>query len=86
VLEGNKVLDVKNSGINKGRAAMHWLSKEMWDFIFAVGDDWTDEDMFGVLPDYAYSIKVGLRPSVARYNLKSPKEVVALLEELVEKG
>lgn len=86
VLEGKKVLDVKNSGINKGRAAMHWLSKEMWDFIIAIGDDWTDEDMFGILPNYAYSIKVGLRPSVARYNLKSPDGVVSLLKELVEKG
>lgn len=84
VLEGNKVLDVKNSGINKGRAAVKWLSKEMWDFILAVGDDWTDEDIFEVLPDYAYSIKVGLKPSLARYNLKSSDGVVSLLRELVD--
>jgi trehalose 6-phosphate synthase/phosphatase len=84
VLEGNKVLDVKNSGINKGRAALHWVSKEKWDFIMAAGDDRTDEDIFGVLPNDAYSIKVGLRPSVAKYNLKSPEGVVSLLRELVK--
>ncbi len=60
VLEGKQVLEVKNAGINKGRAATLWTTKHAWDFILAVGDDWTDEDMFSVLPEAAYTIKVGL--------------------------
>ncbi|NIO19762.1 MAG: bifunctional alpha,alpha-trehalose-phosphate synthase (UDP-forming)/trehalose-phosphatase, partial [Candidatus Aenigmarchaeota archaeon] len=59
VLEGSKVVEVKNVGINKGRAALRWISKKKWDFILAIGDDWTDEDTFAVLPESAYSIKVG---------------------------
>lgn len=84
VLEGDKVIEVKNAGINKGRAALRWISKKKWDFILAIGDDWTDEDVFAVLPESAYSIKVGLRSSKARFNLESVDEIRKLLKELVQ--
>ena len=83
VLEGNKVVEVKNAGINKGRAALQWIAREDWDFIMAVGDDWTDEDIFEVLPETAYSIKVGLGPSKANFNLDSTVDVKLLLKELL---
>ena len=51
VLEGNKVIEVKNAGINKGHAALKWVANEYFDFILAAGDDRTDEDIFHVLPD-----------------------------------
>ena len=86
ILEGSKVVEVKNSGINKGRAALRWIAKEKWNFILAIGDDRTDEDMFDVLPETAYSIKVGLSSSLARFNLKSQADVLLLLEELVLGG
>ncbi len=83
VLEGSKVIEIKNAGINKGRAALNWISKN-WDFILAIGDDWTDEDLFAELPVSAYSIKVGIGPSHARFNLDSVTQVRLLLKELVE--
>ncbi|TET70030.1 MAG: bifunctional alpha,alpha-trehalose-phosphate synthase (UDP-forming)/trehalose-phosphatase [Candidatus Zixiibacteriota bacterium] len=86
VLEGSKVVEIKNVGVNKGRAALRWIAKEEWDFLLAVGDDWTDEDLFGAVPEAAYSIKVGLRPSLARFNLETPKSVLSLLKELASKG
>ncbi|MEW6771291.1 MAG: bifunctional alpha,alpha-trehalose-phosphate synthase (UDP-forming)/trehalose-phosphatase [Bacillota bacterium] len=82
VLEGSKVIEVKNIGINKGKAALRWVTGDKWDFVLAVGDDWTDEDIFAALPDTAYSIKVGLSPSQARFSLLSHKEVLSLLSEL----
>ncbi|MFQ6087275.1 MAG: bifunctional alpha,alpha-trehalose-phosphate synthase (UDP-forming)/trehalose-phosphatase [Candidatus Methanofastidiosia archaeon] len=82
VLEGDKVVEIKNVAIDKGRAALQWISKEKWDFITAIGDDWTDEDVFGILPQSAYSIKVGLKPSQARFNLYSIRDVRSLLGEL----
>lgn len=82
VLEGHKVIDIKNSEINKGHAVMKWISKNNWDFILSIGDDVTDEDMFSILPDSAYSIKVGLQPTAARYNIQSPVEVISLLKKL----
>jgi len=84
VLEGNKVIEIKHIGINKGRAAQRWLAKKQWDFILAIGDDLTDEDVFSVLPESAYSLKVGLDPSKARFNIPSQQEVRELLGEMIE--
>ena len=83
VLEGSKVVEVKNTGINKGRAALKWISREEWDFILALGDDWTDEDTFKVLPSTAWSIKVGFGASAARFSLSSPSEATSLLRKMV---
>jgi trehalose 6-phosphate synthase/phosphatase len=82
VLDGSKVTEIKDSGVNKGRAVSRWLGRADWDFILAIGDDWTDEDMFDVLPDSAYSIKVGLSASKARFNVDSQEDVIGLLKEL----
>jgi trehalose 6-phosphate synthase/phosphatase len=84
VLEGNRVLEVKNSGINKGRAALQWTSTGDWDFIMAAGDDWTDEDMFAAVPETAYSIKVGVYPSQANFNVGSVEDVRGLLSRMLE--
>ncbi len=85
VLEGSKIIEIKNMGINKGRAVLQWLTEIDWDFILAIGDDWTDEDTFAILPEIAYSIKVGLGISKAKYSIPSPQEVRNLLHELVVK-
>jgi len=82
VAEGNKIVEVKNSGINKGHAAIEWISKKKWDFILAVGDDATDEDLFRELPEFAYSIKIGLAPSRAKLRFKTQNEVIPFLEKM----
>jgi len=83
VLEGNKVVELKNTDINKGRAALKWISRDEWDFILALGDDWTDEDTFKVLSPTAWSIKVGFGASAARFRLSSPGKAIELLRKLV---
>ena len=82
VLEGNKVVEIKNAGVNKGKAALNWVGEREWDFIMAIGDDHTDEDTFKALPEGAHTIKVGLDTSVARYNLLSVEEVRSFLSNL----
>jgi len=86
VLHGSKVVELRNSGVDKGVAAMHWLAQPELKsrFILAVGDDWTDEDLFRVMPPNAYSVKVGTGLSNALYNVNAPSNVLALLEELNE--
>lgn len=84
IMEGNKVIEVKTSGINKGRAAMNHIRGEEFDFIFGVGDDWTDEYLFEALPKNAISIKVGIKNTDAKYNLESVKEVRKLVSKMVE--
>lgn len=82
VFEGSKIIEARHVGINKGRAATLWLEKENWDFILAAGDDYTDEEMFAVMPEDAYSIKVGSSMSKSRYNVETVSEIRQLLKEL----
>lgn len=79
MLEGNKVIEFKNIEVNKGKAAHNWLFNNHPDFIIALGDDHTDEDIFKALPDQAFTIKVGSNISAAKYYLKDYKEVRDLL-------
>ena len=84
VLKGSKVVEIRNAGIDKGRAALEWLSRAFYDFILAVGDDWTDEDLFNALPESAFSIRVGITTTHARHNLRNSAEVTKLLESLLQ--
>jgi trehalose 6-phosphate synthase/phosphatase len=81
VLTGNKIVEVRNSGIDKGMAIKKLLSQKHYDFIFAAGDDQTDEDMFKILTQKqnCFSIKVGTDASYAKYNLQTPQMIVSLL-------
>ena len=82
VLEGNKVLEVRNTGVSKGTAATEWVGGLEADFILAIGDDWTDEDLFRALPPSAYSVRVGLANTAARYYLANHTAVRRVLREL----
>ncbi|MEW6324251.1 MAG: bifunctional alpha,alpha-trehalose-phosphate synthase (UDP-forming)/trehalose-phosphatase [Nitrospirota bacterium] len=84
VMRGHKVIEVRRTGANKGGAALHWLSRKEHDFILALGDDWTDEDLFAALPDAAYSLRVGITTTHARYNLKGVGDAIRLLAHLAE--
>ena len=61
------------------------ILKEQWDFILAIGDDSTDEDIFSALPEEAYSIKVGFDSTRAKFYVEyveSVEDVRLLLSEL----
>ncbi|WP_299781754.1 bifunctional alpha,alpha-trehalose-phosphate synthase (UDP-forming)/trehalose-phosphatase [uncultured Formosa sp.] len=80
VLKGNKVTEIKSSNVNKGRAASRLLTQDNYDFMFAIGDDWTDEYMFEELPYSAYTVKVGFKKTNAKYHVKNTAEVRELLD------
>lgn len=82
ILEGNKVIEIKNSGFNKGRAALNLMGNNIYDFILGIGDDWTDEYLFEQLPKKAYTIKVGLKNTQARFNIEAVANVREFLKEL----
>ncbi len=79
IMDGDKVLEIKYSGINKGRAALQKMGDNHYDFILAMGDDWTDEYTFDVMPEGAYSIKVGTKTTKASYYIESVELVRELL-------
>ncbi len=78
---GNKILEIKNPDVTKGKAAKLMLDKP-YDFVLAMGDDFTDEDMFRALPKRAFSLKVGPGKTAARYRVKNTAEVQSLLSQL----
>jgi len=82
VFEGNKVIEVRNSGVNKGTAALEWLSGQTPEFILGIGDDWTDEDLFRALPASAFSVRVGVANTAALYYLSNHTAVRRVLREL----
>ncbi|MBK0402994.1 bifunctional alpha,alpha-trehalose-phosphate synthase (UDP-forming)/trehalose-phosphatase [Adhaeribacter sp. BT258] len=83
VMEGNMVIEIKNTEVNKGAAASRWLEKYPAEFVMAIGDDRTDEDTFRAMPDKAFTIKVGNTRSSARYYLDSVKDVRLLMQEIL---
>ena len=82
VLRGNKAIEIRKAGVNKGSAVQQWLAKHEYDFVLSIGDDLTDEDMFAVLPSWAYSFRVGTARTHARFRLGNSTEVLQLLAEL----
>jgi trehalose 6-phosphate synthase/phosphatase len=85
ILEGSKVIEVRPSGVGKGAAASAFLFPEP-NFVLALGDDSTDEDLFKAMPRSAQTIRVGLTKSQARYSLYSQSQAVQLLESLAACG
>ena len=82
IMDGDKVIEIKNSGVNKGRAAMARLSGKDYDFIMAMGDDWTDEFTFEAMPEEAITIKVGNKSTRAAYYVESYKDIREFLKSL----
>lgn len=79
ILPGNKVIEVKNMEINKGKSVAALLHGQDYDFELAIGDDHTDEDIFKAMPDNAATIKVGNNSSAAKYFVNNVQEVRSLL-------
>jgi trehalose 6-phosphate synthase/phosphatase len=55
------------------------------DFMLAIGDDITDEDLFRYLPQSTISIKVGSNKSAAKYYLDEQEDVLQFLNQLIVK-
>lgn len=79
VLSGNKVMEIKSSNVNKGRASLRVMEQDDYDFVFAIGDDWTDEFMFQELPDDTITVKVGRQKTQAKYFVDNIQGVRELL-------
>ncbi|HSU50030.1 MAG TPA: trehalose-phosphatase, partial [Segetibacter sp.] len=83
IVDGNKVLEVRLTGMDKGMTASKLMNKFNPDFALCIGDDTTDEDMFKALQGQAYTIKVGNGSTAANYNLRSQVEVLPLLKRVL---
>ena len=52
--------------------------------MLALGDDWTDEYTFDVLPEKANTIKVGTKTTKAKYYVEGVADVRKILGELAK--
>ena len=81
IVEGNKVLEVRPADVHKGRVAQEWLMHN-YDFVLAMGDDTTDEDMFAALPPGGFTVKIGRGATLARFRLPNVAAGLDLLRAL----
>jgi trehalose 6-phosphate synthase/phosphatase len=84
---GEKIVEVKPVWANKGEAIERLLRDcPDPDFIFAAGDDRTDEDVFERLPSDAWSVHVGAGSTRASYVVTDFQLLRRILELLVTSG
>ncbi len=80
VIDGNKVVEVKNADTDKGRMARQLAMAYPYEFTLAIGDDRTDEDTFLALRAFhAFTVKVGAGATNAAYRLNAVADVLSLL-------
>ena len=84
LLDGDKVIEIKQGNYDKGLIASQILAKRHFDFIMAAGDDLTDERLFARLPPGAFTIKIGDSPTQARFRISTQNEFIAFLRQLPE--
>ncbi|MGH9628248.1 MAG: trehalose-phosphatase [Bryobacteraceae bacterium] len=84
---GNKIVEVKPVWANKGALASELLNTHLdAGFIFGIGDDRTDEDLFAQLPANAWSIHVGGAPTRSSYRVLHPAMAREVLTRLATGG
>ncbi len=84
IVPGNKIVEIKSPDFNKGSEVKRLLGKNNYDFILAIGDDTTDEDMFHALPPGGVSIKVGHFSPTAKYRIPVQSSVIPFFENLIK--
>jgi len=82
LMKGDKIVEVKPSEYTKGTTIRNFFRFNEYEFIFAAGDDTTDEDMFEALPRSSVTIKVGKPSDKSRYTIENYEELLKLLRSL----
>ena len=83
MMDMDKALEVIDRQIDKGTAVAEMIGQHPYDFILCIGDDVTDENMFVALPDDAFTIKVGKKPTIASYSIAGVAKVKELLSAII---
>jgi trehalose 6-phosphate synthase/phosphatase len=84
IIDGNKVIEVRLTGLDKGITALKVIDKVTADYVLCIGDDTTDEDMFKALQGKGFTIKIGTGATAANYNIATQGEVLDFLKQLVD--
>ncbi len=82
IYNGKKIIEVKPKHLHKGVVAHEFSDRYPSDFILAIGDDYTDEQMFEALPAHADSIKIGPGITHAKYQVDRMEDGLTILDRL----
>jgi trehalose 6-phosphate synthase/phosphatase len=83
ILIGDHIIEVRPRGVDKGAILSRIRATAPLDAaIIAIGDDATDEDLFRGLDKSAVTIKVGAKPTTARFRVADVTATLALLSGL----
>jgi trehalose 6-phosphate phosphatase len=83
-LPAKKALEVSVRKASKAAAVARMRAETAAASVLALGDDVTDEELFGSLGGDDVTVRVGRGETVARYRLHGPSEAVELLGRLAE--
>ncbi|MBO03891.1 MAG: bifunctional alpha,alpha-trehalose-phosphate synthase (UDP-forming)/trehalose-phosphatase [Chloroflexi bacterium] len=84
IITGSKIVEIRQYGTDKGRAFRNVSDANgPYDFVLAIGDDRTDEDLFEAIGDEGFTVHVGPGGSSAASSLHSPASVRRLLKHLI---
>ncbi|PRP88701.1 hypothetical protein PROFUN_02797 [Planoprotostelium fungivorum] len=89
VLNGNKAVEVRPLGINKGSVVRRIMNAEGdVDFVLCIGNDVTDEDMFEELKRWdniqkCHTVMVEKKPTSASCYVRNQPAVISLLNRLI---
>lgn len=83
IYSGNKIIEIKPRTIRKSTIVNEIIDSNPPEFVLCAGDDYTDEDMFASLPDTAFTIRVGIHDTNARFQVSSVEKLRALLKSLL---
>ena len=84
---GHKIVEVRPVWVNKGEALNRLLGESRDpDFLFAAGDDRTDENLFERMPDGSWTVHVGPGPTRASFVVPDFQALRSVLELLAETG
>jgi trehalose 6-phosphate synthase/phosphatase len=82
---GRKIVEVRPGWLHKGSVAKRFVDLcGPAGFKLAMGDDRTDEDLFGVLDPESWTVHVGTGRSLAQFTVPGPADVVEILKRLAE--
>lgn len=79
-------IDFRSVGIDKGKFAGQWIwGQSPFDFILAMGDSKSDEDLFEAVGQGYFTIKIGkARETGARYCISDQKNVEVFMTDLIK--
>src|ERR1700749_3459900 len=86
VLPGKSVCEIKHSGFTKATGVRELMTREPFKGRrpFFIGDDVTDETVFGIMPDYdGLAFSVGRRAKGVAGHFDSPSDVREFLSKLL---